>query len=120
MTRLLVIFVAGAAARVAMPTTAQSSSASSMPERLPGKRRVLMLISDTGGGHRASANALDQMMQEIRADEDDTDVRVVDIWTEYARWPHATLPSSRPSKRSVRRHREGPARRRPHRQRGLR
>ena len=27
-------------------------------QRRPGKQRVLMLISDTGGGHRASANAL--------------------------------------------------------------
>ena len=96
MTRFLVMFVAGAAARVAMPTTAQSSSASSMPERLPGKRRVLMLISDTGGGHRASANALDQMMQELRADEDDTDVRVVDIWTECGAWPHNKMAAGYP------------------------
>lgn len=30
----------------------------SKPQHAPGKRRVMILMSDTGGGHRASAEAL--------------------------------------------------------------
>ena len=50
------------------------------------RKRVLMLISDTGGGHRASALALSQAISELR---DDVDVDVVDIWTDYAPWTAA-------------------------------
>ena len=87
---------AGAAARLASPA---SSSASSPPlsSRPAGKKRVLMLISDTGGGHRASANAIDQMMQELADDnEADTEVRIVDIWTECASWPHNKMAAGYP------------------------
>jgi len=55
-----------------------------------------MLISDTGGGHRASANAIDQMMQELRGDKADTDVRIVDIWTECGAWPYNKMAAGYP------------------------
>jgi len=55
------------------------------------KRRVLMLISDTGGGHRASAEALEAMMESLRPGEND--VRIVDVFTEYCRWPFNTFVS---------------------------
>jgi 1,2-diacylglycerol 3-beta-galactosyltransferase len=58
------------------------------------KRKILMLISDTGGGHRASANALKVMMQQLRPHE--TDVKVVDIWTECGRWPHNQMAAGYP------------------------
>ena len=63
-----------------------------------GKRKILMLISDTGGGHRASANALDQMMMELRSEAgvDDTEVRIVDIWTECGAWPHNKMAAGYP------------------------
>ena len=53
-----------------------------------------MLISDTGGGHRASANALRDMMEELRPEE--VDVKVVDIWTEYGSWPHNKMAAGYP------------------------
>jgi len=71
-------------------------SASSGVLHPPGRRRILMLVSDTGGGHRASANALDQMMQELRADEADTDVKIVDIWTDYAAFPYNKMAAGYP------------------------
>ena len=30
-----------------------------------GKRKILMLISDTGGGHRASAQAMESMFEQM-------------------------------------------------------
>ena len=56
------------------------------------KRKVLMLISDTGGGHRASANALKAAM----SSRGDVEVNVVDIWTEYGRWPHNMIAKGYP------------------------
>ena len=52
--------------------------------RAPGRRRLLMLISDTGGGHRASAEAIGAMIEQLRPGQ--VEVSVVDIWTEYAPW----------------------------------
>jgi len=49
------------------------------------KKRVLMLISDTGGGHRASAQAIESMMHRLRGS--DVEVSVVDIWTDYGKFP---------------------------------
>lgn len=90
---IIALLFAGAAARFARPTVTLTSQTK---ERPAGKRRVLFLMSDTGGGHRASANALNQMMQELRADEDDTDVRIVDIWTECGAWPYNKMAAGYP------------------------
>ena len=57
-------------------------------------KRVLMLISDTGGGHRASANALQAMMSELRPKG--VDVKIVDIWTEHGAWPDNQMPRTYP------------------------
>jgi len=51
-----------------------------------------MLISDTGGGHRASAQALETMFEQLRPGE--TDVRIVDVWTNHAKFPFNTFVSS--------------------------
>ena len=56
------------------------------------KKRVLMLICDTGGGHRASAVALDAMMQ--KQTKMNVDVKILDIWTEYGLWPDNRMPQS--------------------------
>ena len=45
---------------------------------------MLMLISDTGGGHRASAQAVEAMIKKHRSD---IDISVVDIFTDYGRFP---------------------------------
>jgi len=49
------------------------------------KRKVLILMSDTGGGHRASAQALDYSLQQQYPGKIDVDI--MDIWTDHANWP---------------------------------
>lgn len=49
------------------------------------KKRVLILMSDTGGGHRASAQAIERSLKEQFPGKIDVDI--IDIWTTYARWP---------------------------------
>lgn len=48
-------------------------------------KRVLILISDTGGGHRASAQAIDQAIHQTHRGK--VDVSILDIWTDYAKYP---------------------------------
>ena len=36
------------------------------------------------------------MMQELRADEADTEVKIVDIWTECGAWPHNKMAAGYP------------------------
>ena len=62
------------------------ASASTSDTPSAPKKRVLMLISDTGGGHRASAQALEAMFDGLRPGE--VDVKIVDVWTEYCPWPY--------------------------------
>eukprot|EP00599_Poterioochromonas_sp_BG-1_P009447 CAMPEP_0173152620 /NCGR_PEP_ID=MMETSP1105-20130129/12350_1 /TAXON_ID=2985 /ORGANISM="Ochromonas sp., Strain BG-1" /LENGTH=544 /DNA_ID=CAMNT_0014068353 /DNA_START=210 /DNA_END=1844 /DNA_ORIENTATION=- len=50
------------------------------------KKKVLILMSDTGGGHRASAQALDQALNEQFPEK--FDVEIMDIWTDHANWPY--------------------------------
>lgn len=50
--------------------------------------RILMLISDTGGGHRASADALATMLREV---EPRISIEIVDVWTNYGLWPFNTF-----------------------------
>jgi 1,2-diacylglycerol 3-beta-galactosyltransferase len=49
------------------------------------KKKLLILMSDTGGGHRASAQALDQALKEQYPGR--IDVSIMDIWTDHAKWP---------------------------------
>jgi 1,2-diacylglycerol 3-beta-galactosyltransferase len=53
------------------------------------KKKILILMSDTGGGHRASAQALDQALQEQYPGR--IDVKIMDIWTEQGKWPFNKL-----------------------------
>ncbi|CAN0437675.1 unnamed protein product, partial [Hapterophycus canaliculatus] len=50
-----------------------------------GNKRVLILMSDTGGGHRASAQALKAAFDELYPGA--VDVDIVDLWTAHAKWP---------------------------------
>ena len=45
-------------------------------------KRILILMSDTGGGHRASAEAIERAM--IEQNPGKIDVTIMDIWTEHA------------------------------------
>ena len=53
-------------------------------------RRILILMSDTGGGHRASAQAL-QAAFAVRF-PGRFQVEIVDPWTDYTPWPINQLP----------------------------
>ena len=54
--------------------------------------RVLILMSDTGGGHRASAQALAAAFAERYGDR--FDVQVIDLWRHYTPWPVNQIPKS--------------------------
>lgn len=56
------------------------------------RKRVLILMSDTGGGHRASAEAIKTTFQLEYGDE--YQVSITDLWTEHTPWPFNQLPKS--------------------------
>lgn len=53
--------------------------------------RVLILSSDTGGGHRASAAALHSALEQVYPG--DLTVNVVDFWVDFAEGPFSNFPS---------------------------
>lgn len=55
-------------------------------------KKVLILMSDTGGGHRASAEAIKVAFNEEFGDE--YQVFVTDLWSEHTPWPFNQLPKS--------------------------
>lgn len=55
-------------------------------------KRVLILMSDTGGGHRASAEAIRSAFNEEYGD--DYQVFITDLWTDHTPWPFNQLPRS--------------------------
>ncbi|EME28573.1 Monogalactosyldiacylglycerol synthase 1, chloroplastic [Galdieria sulphuraria] len=54
------------------------------------KKRVLILMSDTGGGHRASAEALRAAFDDLYPGQLDT--MIVDLWTQIVKGPFRNLP----------------------------
>jgi 1,2-diacylglycerol 3-beta-galactosyltransferase len=55
-------------------------------------KNVLIAMSDTGGGHRASGEALKAAFEELYGSQFQVDV--VDLWMEHAPWPLNELPKS--------------------------
>ncbi|OAY53577.1 monogalactosyldiacylglycerol synthase, chloroplastic [Manihot esculenta] len=55
-------------------------------------KKVLILMSDTGGGHRASAEAIKAAFNEEFGD--DYQVFITDLWSEHTPWPFNQLPRS--------------------------
>ena len=53
-------------------------------------RRILILMSDTGGGHRASAHALQAAFAARFPGR--FQVEIVDLWTDYTPWPIDQFP----------------------------
>jgi 1,2-diacylglycerol 3-beta-galactosyltransferase len=49
------------------------------------KKKILILLSDTGGGHRASGQSLEHALHDRYPGK--MDVELVDIWTDYAAYP---------------------------------
>ncbi|CAN0349182.1 unnamed protein product [Pylaiella littoralis] len=73
---------------VAAPTdTANGDAAKQDSSASPRPKRILILMSDTGGGHRASSQALSAALENLYGDQIHTDI--VDIWTDYGRFPFA-------------------------------
>nr|GMD44355.1 probable monogalactosyldiacylglycerol synthase, chloroplastic [Ipomoea batatas] len=55
-------------------------------------KNVLILMSDTGGGHRASAEAIKAAFHEEFGDK--YQVFITDLWTDHTPWPFNQLPRS--------------------------
>ncbi|CAA2985499.1 probable monogalactosyldiacylglycerol synthase, chloroplastic [Olea europaea subsp. europaea] len=55
-------------------------------------KKVLILMSDTGGGHRASAEAIKAAF--IEEFGDNYQVFITDLWTDHTPWPFNQLPKS--------------------------
>jgi 1,2-diacylglycerol 3-beta-galactosyltransferase len=69
------------------PASAVTSTASTTAQApSTGKKKVLFLMSDTGGGHRASSKALVNALERLYPGK--IDAEIVDIWTEHAGWPY--------------------------------
>lgn len=65
------------------------TSAFSFPDE---NQRVLCLMSDTGGGHRASAQALKDGFETLYGDT--YEINVVDLWSSSSPWPLCNMPKS--------------------------
>ncbi|KAL8536922.1 hypothetical protein ACS0TY_012198 [Phlomoides rotata] len=55
-------------------------------------KKVLILMSDTGGGHRASAEAIKAAFNEEFGE--DYQVFITDLWADHTPWPFNQLPKS--------------------------
>ena len=51
----------------------------------PRKKKILILMSDTGGGHRASANAIKAALLSLESEEE-LEVKIVDVLEDYTLW----------------------------------
>ncbi|MCB9419340.1 MAG: glycosyltransferase [Ardenticatenaceae bacterium] len=54
------------------------------------RKRILFLMSDTGGGHRASAQAICEAIGFLYPDQ--FEILIEDIWMDHTRWPFNQLP----------------------------
>ena len=57
-------------------------------------KKILILMSDTGGGHRASAEAIAEAMAHLYGDT--ITVRIVDAWKNHSPWPLNRIGDSYP------------------------
>ncbi|MCA9975849.1 MAG: glycosyltransferase, partial [Anaerolineales bacterium] len=58
------------------------------------RKRILFLMSDTGGGHRASALAIGEAIEHLYPDQ--FEILIEDIWMEHTRWPINQMPHMYP------------------------
>ena len=63
------------------------------------QKRVMCLMSDTGGGHRASATALRDGFATLYGDK--FDINVVDLWTTHSPWPMCNMPKVRTPRHKI-------------------
>jgi 1,2-diacylglycerol 3-beta-galactosyltransferase len=62
-----------------------------MTDHLPERQKILLLFSDTGGGHRSAAEAIIEALENNYGDK--VAVKMVDIFHEYAPPPLHRLPA---------------------------
>lgn len=67
-----------------------SPAASAVPIEPEKRFRILVLMSETGGGHRASAQALEAAFDQLYPAQ--TDITTVDFWVDVAGFPFHTFP----------------------------
>lgn len=58
------------------------------------RKKILILMSDTGGGHRASAEAIAEAITHLYANE--LNVRIVDAWKDHSPWPLSEIGDTYP------------------------
>jgi len=58
------------------------------------KKRILFLMSDTGGGHRAAAEAIDEAIHHLYPNTFHTFIE--DLWKEHTPWPVNKIPAAYP------------------------
>jgi 1,2-diacylglycerol 3-beta-galactosyltransferase len=58
------------------------------------KKRILFFMSDTGGGHRAAAQAIEEALHHLYPDI--YDILVEDIWRFHTPWPLNQIPQTYP------------------------
>mmetsp|Transcript_14165 Transcript_14165/g.48830 ORF Transcript_14165/g.48830 Transcript_14165/m.48830 type:complete len:514 (+) Transcript_14165:146-1687(+) len=69
-----------------------SSQVSKLPQEQDTDKHVMCLMADTGGGHRASAEALKAGFETLYGNS--YKVSVIDLWSEHTPWPLSSLPKS--------------------------
>ena len=74
-------------------TVPQSHNA--FPASSPSSKRFLFLFSDTGGGHRASAQAVKDEFARLYGDA--AEIEMVDVFVEMHRWPFDRFPEWYPA-----------------------
>ncbi|MCA9959131.1 MAG: glycosyltransferase [Anaerolineales bacterium] len=57
-------------------------------------KKILILMSDTGGGHRAAAQAIEEAIHHLCPNQ--FEVVIEDIWIDHTRWPLNRLPNAYP------------------------
>ncbi|RME51095.1 MAG: galactosyldiacylglycerol synthase [Caldilineae bacterium] len=58
------------------------------------RKRILFLMSDTGGGHRAAAEAIDEAIHHLYPNTFHTFIE--DLWKEHTPWPVNKIPAAYP------------------------
>lgn len=56
------------------------------------KKRILFLMSDTGGGHRASAQAIQEGIETLHPDK--YEIIIEDVWKNHMPWPLNVIPDT--------------------------
>eukprot|EP00288_Rhodomonas_lens_P017092 CAMPEP_0177696814 /NCGR_PEP_ID=MMETSP0484_2-20121128/4180_1 /TAXON_ID=354590 /ORGANISM="Rhodomonas lens, Strain RHODO" /LENGTH=228 /DNA_ID=CAMNT_0019207809 /DNA_START=137 /DNA_END=820 /DNA_ORIENTATION=+ len=66
-----------------------ADAANSIPPKNSGKKRILFVMSDTGGGHKASAKAIVGALDELYPGKYECEIK--DIWTDEGVFPSNKL-----------------------------